>query len=213
MHCPLCQHDLIIFYHQDARRSYHQCRRCALVFVPPAERLSPVAEKAYYDLHQNDPRDVGYRNFLSRLFTPMCERVPVPAKGLDFGSGPGPALSLMFAEAGYDMAIYDPCYAPDSSVLQQRYDLVTASEVVEHLFRPGEVLAQLYGLLRPGGWLGLMTKMVIDQAAFSGWHYKRDPTHVCFFSRETFAWWADQFGCDVSFCGQDVILLRKPPQA
>jgi hypothetical protein len=209
MHCPLCRHDRIVFYYQDARRAYHQCNRCRLVFVPPQYRLSPEAEKAYYDLHRNDPRDAGYRNFLSRVFIPLCERVPAPAKGLDFGSGPGPTLSLMFEEAGYDMAIYDHHYATDTAVLRQRYDFITATEVVEHLFQPGETLATLLSLLRPGGWLGLMTKMVIDQAAFSNWHYKQDPTHVCFFSRETFVWWANQAGCEVTFVGNDVILLQK----
>jgi hypothetical protein len=209
MHCPLCRHDSIVFYHQDARRAYHQCNRCQLVFVPPQYRLSPEAEKAYYDLHRNDPRDTGYRHFLSRLFIPMRERVPAPAKGLDFGSGPGPTLSLMFSEAGYDMAIYDPYYAADTSVLHQRYDFITATEVAEHLFMPGETLTTLLALLRPGGWLGLMTKMVIDQTAFSRWHYIQDPTHVCFFSRETFIWWASQTGCQVDFVGNDVILLQK----
>jgi len=208
--CPLCRHGHTDFYHRDERRSYRQCRRCDLVFVPPADRLSPAEEKAHYDLHENDPSDRGYRRFLSRLFEPMRERVPVPARGLDFGSGPGPTLSLMFAEAGYDMALYDPYYAADSGVLQGRYDFITASEVAEHLYRPGAVLAQLHGLLRPGGWLGLMTKLICDRAAFATWHYRRDPTHVCFFSSRTLAWWAEQAGCDIFFIGQDVILLHKP---
>ncbi|MDT8388681.1 MAG: class I SAM-dependent methyltransferase [Thiogranum sp.] len=198
-------------YHEDARRPYHQCARCRLVFVPPSHRLPAQQEKAHYDLHENDPGDSGYRNFLGRLFTPVCERVPAPASGLDFGSGPGPTLSLMFREAGYGMTIYDPYYAPDASALKRSYDFITASEVAEHLYAPGEVLTQLLALLRPGGWLGIMTKLVIDQAAFATWHYKLDPTHVCFFSRDTFAWWARQSGCALTFVGADVILLRKPP--
>nr|MBS0021313.1 methyltransferase domain-containing protein [Gammaproteobacteria bacterium] len=84
----------------------------------------------------------------------------------------------MFAEAGHHMAIYDPYYAADASVLRRSYDFITASEVVEHLYAPGEVLARLFDLLRPGGWLGLMTKLVTDRAAFASWHYKLDPTHV-----------------------------------
>ena len=179
--------------------------------MPPAYRLAPAAEKAHYDHHDNDPADMDYRRFLARLFEPMRERVPPPARGLDFGSGPGPTLSRMFVEAGYDMAVYDPYYAADSSVLQGGYDFITASEVAEHLYRPGEVLAQLYGLLRPDGWLGLMTKLVSDRAAFANWYYKQDPTHVCFFSRRALVWWADQTCCDISFLGQDVILLHKAP--
>ncbi|MDF1579843.1 MAG: class I SAM-dependent methyltransferase [Desulfuromonadales bacterium] len=210
LNCPLCVHAETVLYCQDKKRSYRQCVRCSLVFVPPEYRLSPAAEKAHYDLHNNDPADMGYRRFLSRLFEPLCERVSVPARGLDFGSGPGPTLSLMFAETGYDMAIYDPYYAPDDDVLLNRYDFITASEVVEHLYQPGVVLAKLYALLFPGGWLGLMTKLVSTAEAFAGWHYKLDPTHVCYFSRATFRWWAEQIGCDVEFVGQDVVLLHKP---
>jgi hypothetical protein len=211
MHCPLCRHDRHLPYHQDAHRPYRQCEHCRLVFVPPEYRLAPDAERAYYDLHRNDPCDSGYRNFLARLFAPLRERVPAPAQGLDFGSGPGPTLSLMFREAGYEMAIYDPYYAADTTLLQRQYDFITASEVVEHLYAPGEELARLQALLRPGGWLGLMTKLVIDQTAFSRWHYTHDPTHVCFFSRETFVWWSRQSGCELDFVGKDVILLRAPP--
>lgn len=82
-----------------------------MVFVPPQYRLLQEAEKAHHDLHRYDRRDAGYRRFLARVIIPMCERVPAPAKGLDFRSGPGPTLTLMFSEAGYDMAIYDPYYA------------------------------------------------------------------------------------------------------
>ncbi|MGF1547552.1 MAG: class I SAM-dependent methyltransferase [Thiotrichales bacterium] len=197
-------------YGRDARRFYRQCGRCHLVFVPPAFRLSTAAEKAYYDLHENHPGDPGYRRFLTRLFEPMCQRIAAPARGLDFGSGPGPTLSVMFAAAGYDMAIYDPYYAPDTHVLTGSYDFVTATEVVEHLDAPGLVLAQILGLVRSGGYLGLMTKLVISREAFARWHYKHDPTHICFFSRETFSWWARQVGCEVTFIGSDVILLLKP---
>jgi hypothetical protein len=55
-----------------------------------------------------------------------------------------------------------------------------------------------------------MTKLVTDAEAFADWHYKLDPTHVCFFSRATFGWWANQTGCEIDFIGRDVVLLRKP---
>lgn len=207
--CPLCHHSQVETYHQDAHRPYYQCRCCALIFVPPAYRLTSAAEKEVYDQHNNDPTDAGYRRFLFRLFAPIRERLPPPAQGLDFGSGPGPTLSTMFAEAGYTMAIYDPYYAADTGVLTKSYDFITASEVAEHLYQPGEVLAQLYCLLRPGGWLGLMTKLVSNRAAFARWHYTRDLTHVCFFSHQTLRWWAKQFCCPIFFIGQDVILLHK----
>ncbi len=64
-------------------------------------------------------------------------------------------------------------------------------------------------MLNPGGWLAIMTKLVRDREAFASWHYKNDPTHVCFFSRATWDWWADQHGVAVTYCGADVMLIRK----
>jgi hypothetical protein len=207
--CPLCASADTVFYHRDARREYQRCRRCDLVFVPPAWRLGPEEERAVYDQHQNSPDDPGYRRFLSRLVDPLLERLAPGARGLDFGAGPGPTLSVMFEEAGHPMAIYDPYYAPDASVLAGEYDFITATEVAEHLFAPGPELARLVALLRPGGWLGLMTKRVTNREAFAGWHYILDPTHVCFFSEASFRWLTDELGMSVEFPAADVALLQK----
>jgi len=171
--------------------------------------LPSDAEKAAYDLHENDPTDPGYRRFLSRLFLPMLERLPPSSVGLDFGSGPGPTLSLMFAEAGHKMAIYDVFYAHETAVFSQTYNFITATEVVEHLHNPRMELDRLWSLLKPGGTLGIMTKQVIDRDAFAKWHYKNDPTHVCFFSRETFTWLAAQWQAELTFFHNDVIILCK----
>ena len=209
--CPLCGHSDTEPYHADQRRSYRLCARCGFVHVPPAFHLASEAERAEYDRHQNAVDDPGYRKFLGRLAAPLSERVPPPATGLDFGCGPGPALAAMLREAGYTVALYDPFYAPDDAALAPGYDFITATEVVEHLARPGAELRRLAGLLRPGGWLGIMTKLVIDRERFAGWHYIRDPTHIGFFSREAFAWWAVAEGLGLELARDDVIFLRRPP--
>ncbi|WP_346799199.1 class I SAM-dependent methyltransferase [Halomonas sp. Bachu 37] len=207
--CPLCAAPHPLHYHRDSRRDYYQCATCELVFVPPSQRLGPDQEKSVYDQHQNSPDDPGYRAFLGRLFEPLNKRLAPGARGLDFGSGPGPTLSVMFEEAGHPMAIYDPFYAPDSTVLEQHYDFVTATEVAEHLFEPGRELERLIDLLPAGGWLGVMTKRVQGREAFSRWHYILDPTHVCFFSEATFRWVGDCWGLEVEFPAADVVLLRR----
>lgn len=207
--CPLCAASTTALYHRDRRRDYYQCATCKLVFVPPAQHLSAAAEKAEYDKHQNSPHDTGYRRFLGRLFTPLLAKLPPNARGLDFGSGPGPTLSVMFAEQGHPMAIYDPFYAPDVSVLTQTFDFITATEVVEHLAQPGQVLAQLVAQLAPGGYLGLMTKRVTSPEAFARWHYISDPTHISFFSEKTFRWWAQKHTLAVEFPGSDTVILGK----
>ncbi len=212
--CPLCEGADVSNYYRDKVRGYLQCGTCRLVFVPPYEHLTAVEEKAYYDLHENRPDDPGYRKFLSRLFDPLIARLPPNARGLDFGSGPGPTLSRMFAEAGYEVALYDPYYAPDISVLSAQYVFITMTEVVEHLAAPGMELDRLWNCLSPGGWLGIMTKRVRDPQAFRRWHYITDPTHVSYFSEATFQWlvarWSTQQTRAALFvAGADTVLIRK----
>jgi len=178
--------------------------------VPPLQLLSPEAERAEYDKHQNSPNDAGYRKFLSRLFIPLNTRLSPGSHGLDFGSGPGPTLSLMFEEAGHRMSLFDPFYAPKKNTLNRQYDFITASEVVEHLHDPKTELALLWAILKPGGWLGIMTKLVLDRASFSNWHYKNDPTHVCFYSIKTMEWLAGQWQVKLLPIGKDVLLFQKP---
>ncbi len=210
MICPLCESPGSLPFWEEQHRPYRRCEQCQLVFVPPAYHLSEAAEKAEYDLHRNDPADNGYRNFLSRLFNPLGQRLPAGAKGLDFGCGPGPALAMMLAEAGFDMTVYDPFYAPHKTALRRRYDFIACSEVVEHFRFPGREFTTLWQLLEPGGWLGVMTKLVIDRQAFARWHYKNDLTHIAFFSRETFGFLAARLDAHLDFAGSDVILLQKP---
>ena len=107
-------------YASDKIRNYVSCGKCRLVFVPNKFHLSASDEKEIYDQHQNNPDDSGYRVFLSRLLTPLVERLEPNRTGLDFGSGPGPTLSVMLSEKGHEMDIYDPFYAPTRPVLTAR---------------------------------------------------------------------------------------------
>lgn len=207
--CPLCAAEQTVFYHRDRCRNYFQCRYCHLVFVAPTDFLSIEQEKAEYDLHQNQVDDPAYRCFLSRLYEPLSTRLAPGSQGLDFGCGPGPALATMFEEAGYTMSLYDIFYQPALRVFERRYDFISATEVVEHLHRPGRELARLWDCLHPGGWLGVMTKLVCNPQAFAHWHYKNDLTHVSFFSIDCWQWWARQQKAQLVFEGTDVILLRK----
>lgn len=207
--CPLCGGQNAIAFYRDGTRNYLRCQGCRLVFVPEGHWPDAAEARATYDLHLNDPRDQGYRRFLSRLALPLLAKIDKGSQGLDFGCGPGPTLSLMLEENGHHVALYDPLYYPDRTVLQKRYDFICATEVVEHLRRPGADFAALFGMLKPGGWLGIMTKLVIDQEAFRRWHYIRDRTHICFYSRDTLAYIARRFRAELSFAAPDVMLIRN----
>ncbi len=210
--CPLCQtskpYSFFEVFFQD-KREFFRCPVCLLVFVLPKQFLTPAEEKSVYDLHENSSSDVHYRRFLERLFIPVTNNLAPHSHGLDFGSGPGPTLSVMFEEAGHSMHVYDPFYAPDIKPLQQTYDFITASEVAEHLHQPGQELDRLWSCLNADGILGIMTKRVISREAFSNWHYKSDPTHVCFFSVDTFQWLAERWDAELIIADNDVVLFKK----
>lgn len=207
--CPLCKGSTIDTYCRDKFRDYLICQSCRLVFVPKRFHLSDIEEKERYDLHRNDPNEEGYRKFLSRIVAPLELRIDKGSQGLDFGCGPGPALSMMLRDAGYQLDTYDKFYGIRPEVFEKTYDFVTATEVVEHLRDPEFELNRLFALVRSGGLLGIMTKLVIDKSAFENWHYKRDMTHICFFSRPTFEWLGNLWKAKVEFIGSDVILIYK----
>lgn len=191
-------------------RDYLRCSRCEATFVPPAQWPDAATERREYELHRNAVDDPGYRAFLARLAEPLSRRLAPGSSGLDYGCGPGPALAAMLQEAGHQVALWDPMFAPDRAVLDQTYDFITCTEVIEHLRDARAVFAELARLLRPGGWLGLTTCFQTDDARFAGWHYRRDPTHILFWRRRTLGHLADTLGWGLEFPVDNVALLQRP---
>jgi len=193
----------------DGRR-YWRCDTCGARGLNPAHYPDGATERAQYDRHENAVDDPGYRQFLDRLAAPLLARLGAGAGGLDYGCGPGPALAAILREAGHDVAVYDPFYAPDPAPLSETYEFVTCTEVAEHFHRPAEEFDRLGAMLRPGGWLAVMTCFQTDDARFGGWHYRKDPTHVVFYRAETFAMIAAARGWSCEVPRKDVALMRVP---
>lgn len=212
--CILCKRSDIRHFYEDTSEhyasSYYQCEHCRLIFAPPEDRPSREEEFARYETHENNPADEDYRNFLNQLCQPLSKLLAPNSKGLDFGSGPGPTLNLMLEEQGHQVNIYDSFYDDDPSVFEEAYDFITATEVVEHLFHPAKEFNRLWSCLRPGGYLGIMTKMAEDDVDFfADWHYRLDETHVTFYTRQTFEWLADHWNASITFPADRVIIFRK----
>lgn len=207
--CPLCGSNHTESYFSNKDSKYLICSECELVFSPDEFHLNETEEKSRYDLHRNNPKDERYRKFLSKIFNPVLRCLSPGDVGLDFGSGPGPTLSLMFSEQGYKVDLFDKFYANNESIFNNKYNFITSSEVVEHLGNPGVELNRLFNMLDNGGVLAIMTQMLSSDINFSSWHYKDDPTHVCFFSKNTMKYLAKSWQVDVSFYGDDVALFFK----
>lgn len=207
--CPVCEQGEPERFQVVRETLYYRCPVCLATLMAPEFRPEPAEEKAVYTLHHNDPDDPGYRRFLSRLVEPLLKRLNAGSSGLDFGCGPGPALARMMEEAGMRMSLYDPFFHPDSVALDRRYDFITCTEVLEHLHHPGAVIRQLDALLKPGGYLGVMTCFQTDDTRFANWHYRRDPTHVVFYRQATLQWLADHHGWHLDIPAKDVGIISK----
>jgi 2-polyprenyl-3-methyl-5-hydroxy-6-metoxy-1,4-benzoquinol methylase len=181
-----------------------------LAFANRKQLPSAADERSRYELHQNSPSDEGYRAFLNRLVDPLCEVLPPNAQGLDFGCGPGPTLSAIMSERGYTVRNFDPFFFPDATYREQRYDFVTATEVLEHMFTPATEIRGLLNLIKPNGWLALMTSVRTPDVDFENWHYPFDPTHVAFFSARSFEWIQRHWKLEMLIPHPNVRLFRKP---
>lgn len=192
----------------DARR-YRRCTVCALVFLEAAQLPDAACERAVYEQHRNDPGDPRYRAFLARLTEPLRRKLRPGMEGLDYGAGPGPAIAAILGDHGLHVTNYDPFFHPDRVALTQSYDFVTCSETAEHFHHPGAEFARLDRLIRPGGWLGVMTCRPDADTDLTTWWYRRDPTHVAFYADATMAWIAGHFGWVLELPSATVALFQK----
>jgi len=206
--CSLCQSEATAF-HRDAARDYFHCSTCHLVFVPQSFHLASDEEKRRYDNHENNLEDLQYRQFLSQMSEPIIPLLPAGACGLDFGCGPGPALAAMLEEAGFGMTLFDPFYANNPEVLEKTYDFVVCTETAEHFSNPKKEWEVLVELVKEDGYLGIMTQQLTELERFSTWHYIRDDTHVCFYSRKTFDWLADNHSLRIVYHTRTAVIFQK----
>lgn len=208
--CPVCCSGHVRPFRNLAGRAYWRCQDCLATYLDIAQQPDPMVERAEYEKHRNHPQDQGYRQFVSRLWRALKPKLSQGARGLDYGCGPGSALAALAEEEGYRMSLYDPFFAPDPAVLERSYDFITCTEVAEHFHDPAREFAKLDRLLSPGGWMGIMTQFQTEDARFDNWHYRRDPTHVVFYRRETLDKVAEQYSWRAEFPRKNVALFQKP---
>jgi len=96
-----------------------------------------------------------------------------------------------------------------SKVFEKSYDFITTTEVIEHLHNPYEEILKLWKCLKPSGVLGIMTAFRPDEDKFADWYYKRDATHVRFFTKDSFSWLANKLDAEIFIPQSDIVILKK----
>lgn len=208
--CPLCRSVKTEYKIHSKNRDFFSCNKCQLVFVSPKQLLSFEEERKRYDLHQNNIIDEGYKKFLHLVITPLLTRLKPNSLGLDFGSGPFPALAQLLKEENFMLDIYDPFYAKDETVFTKKYDFITLTEVAEHLYNPYQEFNRIISLLKKGGFLAIMTLRTDTVTDFKSWFYLNDDTHVCFYADATMEYLAKKYNLTLEILDNRVVLLQKP---
>lgn len=206
-HCRLC--------HTPSEKAYEntqffECQMCKGLVRFPEFLLSREKEKARYDLHQNNPEDPGYRSFLTPIISLISEWQIPGDKGLDYGCGPGPVSLELLSQKNIDCVGYDPFFCAHEEVLNSCYDFVLCTETIEHFYHPDKEFQLLHRLLKPNGFLYLMTffydKNTLD---FGKWYYKNDPTHVFIYQSQTLDYITQEFGFERVYHEGRIAVLQK----
>lgn len=191
--CPLCCAESQPYF-TEKERLFLKCPVCKAVITHPDNFLTAEAEKARYELHENDPENEGYQKFVSPITSGILNDFTHYDKGLDFGSGTGSPIMKVLKGNDYNIVEYDLYFHNHPELLKQQYDYIACCEVAEHFKEPHKEFTLLRNLLKPNGKLYLMTEMIDDSKDFAVWYYKKDPTHVFLYHPETFEWIKEEFG-------------------
>lgn len=187
--CRVCESSsLKEVYDNQLDSNYYFCEVCEFIFQEEDEIVSIEEEKEVYDQHDNSFESEGY----VKMFERFIEKAVDPfisgniKKALDYGCGPGPVLAKILEKKGLDVNTFDPIYDNNSEYKNFKYDLITSTEVFEHFIDPLNELEKISNLLKKNGILSIMTLLRPDtEEQFKNWWYKRDKTHISFYSSKT----------------------------
>ena len=210
--CKICSNTTEELYDQQLKVTYDVCHKCGFISKQDSFVLSQEEELVRYKNHKNDNEDnTGYINMFKNLIDLHVKPLKTVKSILDFGSGPYPMLQKLLKREGYDVAIYDPFFNKELDYQNNKYDLITTTEAIEHFKNPIKEIEHLLSLLNDNGYLLIMTNFrTMDLDSFSKWWYRRDPTHISFFNEDTFKYLEKHYGLkEVSNNHKNIITLQK----
>ena len=175
-----------------------------------------MSEYAYSSYESADPANGRTGLALAAKLVAVVGGLPEVKSVCDLGCGNG-YLSGLLARRGYRMVGVDAsdggieiarreygergkfvCARIDrdlpAALGGERFDAIISGDVIEHLYRPADLIECASELLKPGGWLVLSTPyhgylknlaLALTNKLDNHWHPLRDYGHVKFFSRET----------------------------
>ena len=179
--CPVCQHKTdtfkfnVMFHntkrHEGFEQPYYQYNECLHCGAYHCSTMRDWTHKQFADMVYND----GYAEYDGDINNPYGNRPTFhinllwdvfmhfqDKEILDYGCGKGFVVENM-NEAGWHLSGYDPFnvkYNGTRPIEHCKYALITAFEVLEHIYNPVEVFEQFNGLLHDGGMVYATTDVV-----------------------------------------------------
>ena len=209
--CVLCGSKTNAFKHPRFHMLFHACPSCGLIAKDASLFIESSEEVNIYLTHQNSLDNIGYVNYLTNFIEQAVKPYLKEGHILDYGSGPEPVLAhLLSTVFHYHVDIYDIYFAKERVYTDQSYDLITSTEVIEHIQNPTEIFKFFHSHLKKGGILSIMTLFYpTDQEAFFNWFYIRDKSHVTFYAPKTMTYIAKHFGFELLFHNDHRITVFK----
>lgn len=211
MKCKICN-NLNLHLFKDNNKSYYLCKTCECIFLDDLYILNETEEKKRYSTHNNSLQNKGYVSILSNFIDESVFPFFKPNKNLlslDYGCGPNPVLSILLNKY-YSSFYYDPYFFNDINYLNNNYNIITSTEVFEHIKDPVISLIHLKNILSNQGIISIMTKFHPNNIYdFTNWYYKRDPTHIIFYTIKTFKVISHIINLKIIYNNQDNIIVFK----
>lgn len=209
--CPLCQSSDFTKYWAFHGYRLSRCLRCFFVWDPfPQDNVLSQYEKNYY---VNDNPKGGYANYFEgmrinrKTFASRLRRISrktgYKSDLLDVGSALGDCLveaqKLKWSRiSGIEPSHYAAAFARDrgfkviNGILSKKsfksnsFNIVTSQDVLEHIGDPLPHLDQIFRVLKPQGWLFLVTPDIGGVWHFflrSLWYHYKPGEHISYFSK------------------------------
>jgi len=201
-----------IYEHADVLPGYRRYSQYAEIVESAADPLRRLADLD--DVYESltvlaDEPDARTWNVLELgcglgYTTASLRKAGLDAVGADISAT---AVAAANERYGPHYRVVDPEAPPAEWI--GHFDIVIATEVIEHISDPLQFVHQSVRYLKPGGRLLITTPNKDSARHLSRWHTDAPPVHLFWLGRASLQTLADRAGCTVSF----LELAPRPPTA
>jgi len=187
-------------------RKYYKCSACSFVFLDLKERVSIDEEIARYNTHDFNLANEKTLDFIKNIIESGLKYIDAKTV-LDYGCGSNFIVQHILKDKAYNVTSYDPIYS--NIRINGCFDLIVASEVIEHFRYPIPEFTKLLSYLKDGGVLAISSSLNNDSIDLKSWYYLNDPTHFSIYSEESILYLANYFNLELCLLEYPRIVVLK----